>query len=94
MTDTDTVGQALDVAGKVVQGLDMASKFAPLTGPAAPFITGGDILGHILLDATTLVYNRHKGGKSWTDSLIEVLQHNSPSFGNSPILSGAATAGG
>jgi hypothetical protein len=90
MTGTDQVGQALGVAEKVMQGLDVASKFSALTGPAAPFITGADILGHVLVDTTSLVYQAHNGGKSWTDSLIEVLQHNSPNFPNSPILSGPA----
>ncbi|MBV9984488.1 hypothetical protein [Bradyrhizobium sp.] len=90
MTDTDTVGQALDVANKIEQGLDIASKFSGLTGPAAPFITGADIGMHLLTDWTTLVYNAHKGGKSWSESFAEVVSHMTPGMPNSPILSGPA----
>lgn len=88
----DTVGEIADAASQVARDLDIAKPFSgliPFPG-AGTAITVLDLIAHAVADTVTAVHASHAGGKSWLDSIIETLQHLSPTQPNSPFLSGGA----
>jgi hypothetical protein len=86
----DTAKEVIDALTKLTQIADTVSPlsgYIPVPG-AKPALAAGDAALHVLTNAATAVYNWHGGGKSWVDSVLEVLRHLSA---DDPFISPALT---